>query len=131
MFETILFYAAMWTEGSKGAVLTGAGVGAAALAGIGWAMLRYSVKLPIAQFFRYSSIVIAVLAVVLAGNGIAAIQEAGLLGVTPLQGVPEIEVVGLFPSVQVVLAQVLVVVVLIAGFWFNGRRVGGTRTSAA
>ncbi|MES2326233.1 MAG: cytochrome c/FTR1 family iron permease [Pseudomonadota bacterium] len=122
VFETILFYVAMWTEGSKAAVLSGAGVGAAGLAVIGWTMLRYSVKLPISQFFRYSSILIAVLAVVLAGKGIAAIQEAGLLGVTPLPGVPQIEVVGLFPSAQVILAQLLVIVALVAGFWWSGHR---------
>lgn len=125
VFETILFYAAMWTEGSKTAVLSGAAVGAVALAGVGWAMLRYSVRLPIAQFFRYSSILIAVLAVVLAGKGIAAIQEAGLLGVTPLSGVPEIEAIGLFPTAQVILAQLLVIVALVAGFWWNGK---GNRT---
>jgi high-affinity iron transporter len=122
VFETILFYAAMWTEGSKAAVLSGAAVGAAALAGVGWAMLRYSVRLPIAEFFRYSSILIAVLAVVLAGKGIAAIQEAGLLGVTPLAGVPQIEAVGLFPSAQVILAQLIVIVALVAGFWWSGGR---------
>ena len=131
VFETILFYAAMWTEGSKAAVLSGAAVGAAALAGIGWAMLRYSVRLPIAEFFRYSSILIAVLAVVLAGKGIAAIQEAGLLGVTPLSWVPEIEAVGLFPSAQVILAQFVVVIALAAGFWINGRRMGRERASSA
>ena len=122
VFETILFYAAMWTDGSKAAVLSGAAVGAATLAAMGWAMLRYSVRLPVAEFFRYSSILIAVLAVVLAGKGIAAIQEAGLLGVTPLSGVPEIEAVGLFPSAQVIAAQLAVIVALAAGFWWSGGR---------
>lgn len=131
VFETILFYAAMWTEGSKAAVLSGAAVGAAALGVIGWAMLRYSVRLPIAAFFRYSSILIAVLAVILAGKGIAAIQEAGLLGVTPVAGVPEIEIVGLFPSAQVILAQLAVIVALIAGFWWSGRRKLQPQESAA
>ena len=121
VFETILFYAAMWTEGSKGAVVAGAAVGAAALAAIAWAMMRYSLRLPIGEFFRYSSILIAVLAVILAGKGIAAIQEAGLLGITPIDGVPQIDVVGLHPSVQVVGAQLLVLASLLVGFWLNGR----------
>lgn len=121
VFETILFYAAMWTEGSKGAVIGGAAVGTAALAAIAWAMTRYSLRLPIAEFFRFSSILIAVLAVVLAGKGIAAIQEAGLLGITPINGLPQIDLVGLHPSVQVVGAQLLVVASLIVGFRWNGR----------
>ena len=44
---------------------------------IALAMLRLSRTLPITQFFRYSAILIAVLAVVLAGKGIGALQEAG------------------------------------------------------
>ena len=121
VFETILFYAAMWTEGSKGAVVAGAAAGSAGLAAIAWAMMRYSLRLPVAEFFRYSSILIAVLAVVLAGKGIAAIQEAGLLGVTPIDGFPAIDVLGLHPSVQVVGTQVLVLAVIAFGFWLNGR----------
>ncbi|MEQ7874708.1 cytochrome c/FTR1 family iron permease [Sphingomonas sp. ASV193] len=119
-FETILFYAAMW-EDSPRALLAGVGVGAALLAGIAWAMLRYSAKLPIAQFFRYSSILMAVLAVVLAGKGIAALQEAGLLGVTPLANVPRIDWVGLQPSLQVVLAQLAAFLALVVGFNMNRR----------
>ena len=126
VFETILFYAAMWTEGSKAAVIAGAMVGAACLAAIAWAMMRYSLRLPITQFFRYSSILIAILAVVLAGKGIAAIQEAGLLGVTPVDGVPQIDLVGLHPSLQVIGAQLLVLGAIAIGFWLNGRRKSAT-----
>ena len=117
-FETILFYAAMW-EDSPGALLAGVCVGAALLAAIAWVMLRYSAKLPIAQFFRYSSILMAALAVILAGKGIAAIQEAGLIGVTPLSFVPNIEWIGLQPSLQVVLAQLAALGALVVGFVMN------------
>lgn len=120
-FETILFYAAMW-EDSPGALLAGVCAGAALLGVIAWAMLHYSAKLPIAQFFRYSSILMAVLAVVLAGKGIGALQEAGLLGVTPLPFVPNIEWVGLQPSVQVVLAQLAALLALFVGFALNRPR---------
>ena len=51
--------------------------GVALLAAIAWAMLRYSRKLPITEFFKYSAILIAILTVVLAGKGIGALQEAG------------------------------------------------------
>lgn len=121
VFETILFYAAMWNDGPT-AVLAGAGVGSVLLGIIAWLMLRYSRKLPIAQFFRYSSALIAVLAVVLIGKGIAAIQEAGLIGITPLLSVPRIELLGLYPSVQVVAAQAIVLAVIIAGFALNQRK---------
>ena len=126
-FETILFYAAMW-EDSPGALLAGICVGAAVLAAIAWAMLRYSARLPVAQFFRYSSILMAVLAVILAGKGIAALQEAGMLGVTPLSFVPRLDWVGLEPSLQVVLAQLAALVALIIGFAMNRPRRTPTET---
>ena len=119
-FETILFYAAMW-EDSPGALLAGVCVGAALLGAIAWAMLRYSAKLPVAQFFRYSSILMAVLAVVLAGKGIGALQEAGLLGVTPLPAVPRVDWIGLEPSLQVVLAQFAALIALVIGFKLQSR----------
>jgi high-affinity iron transporter len=121
VFETILFYAAMWNEGSEAAVMGGAAVGAGLLAVLAWVTMRYSLRLPITEFFRYSSILIAVLAVVLAGKGIAALQEAGMLGVTPVGGVPQIDFIGLYPTAQVIGAQVLVIVALVAGFWMSGR----------
>ncbi len=128
-FETILFYAAMW-EDSPGALLAGVIVGAAILAAIAWAMLRYSAKLPIAQFFRYSSILMAVLAVILAGKGIGAIQEAGLIGVTPVSFVPRIEWIGLQPSLQVVLAQLAALIALVVGFALNRPKREETQATA-
>lgn len=114
-FETILFYAAMW-EDSPGALLAGVCGGAAILGAIAWAMLRYSAKLPISKFFRYSSILMAVLAVVLAGKGVGALQEAGFIGITPLTFVPRIDWLGLQPSAQVVVAQLAALIALVIGF---------------
>jgi high-affinity iron transporter len=121
IFETILFYAALSAEGGAGAVVAGAAVGAALLAIIAVLMLRYSQRLPVGKFFTYSSALIAVLAVVLAGKGVAALQEAGLIGVAPLSHVPRITILGLFPSVEVVAAQLAVVVALVLGFTWNRR----------
>src|SRR3546814_15233213 len=90
VFETILFYAAIWAQGNGGAMLAGAATAASLLGLIAWATLRYSARLPITQFFAWSAALIAVLAVVLAGTGIGGPQEAGLLGVTPLPEFPRI-----------------------------------------
>ena len=86
-------------------MLAGALSASVLLAVIAWAMLRYSRTLPIGEFFRYSAILIAVLAVVLAGKGIGALQEAGLVPITPLAGVPRITMLGLFPTLEAVAAQ--------------------------
>jgi len=121
VFETILFYAALWGQGQGGAMLAGALAACAVLAVLAWAMLRYSRVLPIGKFFSYSSGLMAVLAVVLAGKGIAALQEAGIVDIAPLP-VPRVALLGVFPTTQTVAAQVLMVVALLLGFWWNRRR---------
>ena len=123
LFETILFYAALSAEGNAGAVIAGAVAGAAALAIVAFVMLRFSQKLPVGKFFTYSSALIAVLAVVLAGKGVAALQEAGLVGVAPLSSVPRISILGIFPTSEVIAAQVATLIALIIGFKWNQLRV--------
>ena len=118
-FETILFYAALWNPQSSGIILAGALSAVALLALIAWAMLRYSRKLPITQFFRYSAILIAILAVILAGKGVGAFQEAGVLTATFIAGLPRLAELGFFPTVETIVAQLLTLLALIVGFRVN------------
>lgn len=127
VFETILFYAALGSEGNASATLAGLVAGAAVLTVTAIALLRFSARLPIGKFFSVSSIFIAVLAVVLAGKGAEALQEAGILSVQTLP-LPRLEVVGLFPSVQTLLLQGLVALAAIAGFAYNARTAKQQRT---
>ena len=127
VFETILFYAALWNPQNSGTILAGALSALVVLAVLAWIMLRYSRKLPITQFFRYSAWLIAVLAVVLAGKGVGALQEAGMLGVTLLEGLPRVDLIGFYPAVEPIAAQVITAGVLFFGF----RSSGGQRRTAA
>jgi len=129
IFETILFYVALAAEGHVGALVAGAACGAVVLGAIAVAMLKFSQRLPIGKFFAYSSGLVAVLAVVLAGKGIAALQEAGLVDVTPA-AVPRLPVLGLFPTREGIAAQLLTLVILLAGFAWNRRR-SAARLAAA
>jgi high-affinity iron transporter len=115
-FETILFYAALWTSGNGAPILAGALTAVVVLALIAWFMLRLSKTLPIGQFFRYSALLIAVLAVILIGKGVGALQEAGSLSITALAGVPRITALGLFPTLESVAAQLAMIVALWIGF---------------
>src|SRR3546814_17700057 len=83
VFETILFYAALASQGSGGAVFGGFVTGLVLLAVIARARLRYPHRLPIGEFFSYNSPPLAVLAAQLAGEGSAARHEAGIHTVTP------------------------------------------------
>jgi high-affinity iron transporter len=118
VFETILFYAALWGQAGGRPVLGGLLAGGALLAVIGWLLLRASRKLPIGTFFAWSSALIAVLAFVLAGKGVAGLQEAGVLSVTPIGG-PRVVWLGIFPTLEGLGAQALVLVILVAGFVYN------------
>jgi len=122
VFETILFFAALWAQGGHLALMAGAGLALLLLAVIARVLLTYSRRLPITQFFAYSALLIAVLAVVLAGKGVAGLQEAGLLDVHPLAVVPRIELLGLFPTWEGVLAQLATIVLLVVGFALAGRK---------
>ena len=115
-FETVLFYQALWLEaGPEGHLAVGAGCAAAVvgLVVLAWLILKVGLRLPLGWFFGGGSILMAVLAVVLAGKGIAALQEAGALPVGPLD-LPAVPSLGLYPTWQGVLTQ-LVVVLLIVG----------------
>jgi high-affinity iron transporter len=116
VFETILFYAALWTPDNGGTILAGALSAIAMLAIISWAMLRYSRTLPITEFFRYSAILIAILTVVLAGKGVGALQEAGIISITPLGWVPRISILGLFPTMESVGTQFVMLAAVVWGF---------------
>jgi high-affinity iron transporter len=122
VFETILFYAALSAQGNGLALFAGAAAAAVLLAIVAWAMLRYGRRLPIAQFFSWSALLIAVLAVVLTGKGVAAIQEAGLIGITPVPAAPSIPILGVAPTAEALGAQLAALAILLAGFGRNRRR---------
>ncbi|HEX9953909.1 MAG TPA: FTR1 family protein [Allosphingosinicella sp.] len=129
VFETILFFAALSAEGNVGSLFLGGAAGVVCLTAIAIAMFRFSKRLPIAKFFAYSALLMAILAVVLAGKGVGALQEAGMIGVTPLASFPRVPILGLTPSLETVGAQVVTLVLLVLGFTRNRR--GGLRPAAA
>ena len=129
VFETILFFAALSAEGRLAPLIGGAAAAAALLVMIAVLMFRFSRKLPIAKFFSYSSALIAVLAVVLAGKGVAALQEAGMIGVTPPGWAPRVEILGLYPTLEGLLAQAATLAILLIGFARNRRGTGNLATA--
>jgi len=130
VFETILFYAALSSDGNGAALLGGLVAGGVVLALISVALLKFSARLPIGKFFSLSSILIAVLAVILAGKGAEALQEAGVLSVQTLP-LPRIELLGVFPSVQTLLLQGIVALAAIAGFAYNAHSARQARVDSS
>lgn len=133
LFEVLLFYQSLWGQAGAGAhtaVLGGMATAAAVLAVLAWAILKYSARLPLGPFFSATSWLLAALAVVFAGNGIAALQEAGVLEATAMRFV-SVPVLGLHPTVEGVAAQAATLTLVLAGLWAGHARARREAPAAA
>jgi high-affinity iron transporter len=121
--ETALFYQALFNEatGHGGALAAGIVAGGAVLAVVFTLFHRYGVKIPLRPFFAVTSVLLYYMAFVFMGKGVSELQEGNLVPVTPLPGWPQIEPMGIFPSVETLLAQVVLVLLfvfaLLRTFW--------------
>jgi high-affinity iron transporter len=113
--ETALFYQALFNEGGHTALpLTlGIVVGFAALAVIFTLFYRFGVRIPLRPFFTVTSALLYYMAFVFAGKGVRELQEGGAVPITLLPGFPHVELMGIFPSVETLLAQLVLVVLLV------------------
>ena len=118
VFETVLFYSALAADGNAGALLAGFATAVVLLVLIAWAMLRTSARMPISTFFSVTSVFVALLAVILIGKGMAALQEAGWISATPVNA-PRVDLLGMVPTFETVAAQLVVLAIALAGFGWN------------
>ncbi|WP_417666953.1 cytochrome c/FTR1 family iron permease [Pseudidiomarina sp.] len=121
VFETVLFYQSLLTQAQTGqhsSVWGGFIAAAAVLTVVTWVMLRFSLKLPIAKFFAYTTYLLLALAFVLAGKAIIAFQEAGWIAATPFPVPLNIDWLGMAATWQSLGAQLAVLLV----FWWYRRR---------
>jgi len=131
VFETILFYETLWLQtapGDQGWLVGGMAAGAAGLAVAIWAILRFSRRLPLRQFFSVNAVLLYVMAVVFAGKGVAAIQEAGHLPANPVP-FPRIDLLGVYPNIESLGAQFLLLS-LAAGWLLYSRTRARTQQEA-
>jgi high-affinity iron transporter len=114
-FETILFYQALFASAPPGDVMLPAGLaaGLALLAIVYVGLERVGLRIPMAKFFLVTGGFLYAMAIVFAGRGIAELQEAGLVPLTPLAWAPRIETFGVFPTVESLAAQAVFVALLV------------------
>jgi len=124
--ETILFYKALLSSagsGEVGAVVGGIALGAAVLVILYVAINRYGMRLPMKSFFGVTGALLYYMAFVFAGQGVKDLQEAGLVGLTVLEGWPRWPQLGIYPTVQSLALQGVLVVLLVFGLaWSRLRR---------
>jgi len=114
-FETILFYQALWAqtnEAGQTMALSGFISAIVVLAILGWLIMRYSVRLPLRQFFAVTGGLMFVLAIIFAGKGIAALQAAGLIVSSPVNFF-RIDLLGVYPNLQGLLVQLALILLAI------------------
>ncbi|MFY0673492.1 MAG: FTR1 family protein [Bacteroidia bacterium] len=118
-FESVLFLSAIsLEEGGEYQSAIGLGVLVAfALVGVlAVLMLKFSKRIPITQLFKFSALIIAVLSIVLVGKGIHAFQEAGYVGISAFPLNIRITLLGLYPTIQSIAAQIAMIILTI-GVW--------------
>ena len=105
--ETALFYQALFNEGPNVGVPLALGIvaGFALLAVIFTLFYRYGVRIPMRPFFTVTSILLYYMAFVFAGKGIRELQEGNVVRITLVHGFPHVDAMGIYPSVESLTAQ--------------------------
>lgn len=125
-FESVLFLSALTLEQGPGHRSAVAGGAAAAIAGVlilSAILLRYSIRLPSRRLFKYSSGAVGVLGIVLAGKGIHAFQEAGILSITPTPFSFRFELLGMYATIETLATQIVLFVVVLI-LWHAPKYIG-------
>jgi len=131
IFETVLFYQALWTqtnEGTRTALLSGMFTAILLLMGIGWGIFRFGIRLPLGAFFSATSILLAAMAVIFAGQGVASLQEAGIVATNSIDFI-SLPMLGVLPTTQTLMAQLAVIGILILCYFFPVWRQRSNQTS--
>lgn len=104
--ETALFYQALFNEGNIAVPLSlGIVAGSIVLAVIFTLFYRFGMRIPMRPFFTVTSVLLYYMAFVLIGKGIRELQEGNVVGVTVMRGMPSFPSMGIFPSMETLVAQ--------------------------
>jgi high-affinity iron transporter len=79
---------------------------------------KFRNKISLQKFFNLSSVLMMILATILAGKGVHALQEAGLASMSIFPVKLRIEILGMFPSWETYITQIVVLAVSIL-IWKN------------
>jgi high-affinity iron transporter len=121
--ETALFYQALFNEGARVMLPISLGVlvGGVVLAVIFTMFYRFGVRIPLRQLFGVTSVLLYYMAFVFMGKGIRELQEGNVLPITIIPGFPHVDFLGLYPTVETLLSQlvlvILFVIALVKTFW--------------
>lgn len=121
-FEVVLFLRAIWLDlDSSGQSVAGLGILSSTLllAVLSYFAIRESKKLPLGILFKVCSWTMMALAFVLMGKGLHSLQEAGFIPVTTSPLSVRIDLIGVYPSFQTLIAQLALITLFAGLFWWE------------
>lgn len=126
--ETVLFYAALVGDanslGGHLSILAGFLIGCVILL-LAYLLMRFTVvKLPLKPFFMFTGGFMYLMAFVFAGNGVLELIEGKLFEPTLLKGIPQISWLGIYPYLETLLPQVVLVLAALVALWVMRRGAG-------
>ncbi|MEH7544454.1 FTR1 family iron permease [Neobacillus vireti] len=110
--ETIIFYTGITPYISLAELVMGICLALVLLVIAGFAIIHYSVKIPIRLFFRTATILIYFLAFKILGISIHALQISDVLSTTTVERLPFIDWLGLYPTYETTLPQILLLLII-------------------
>ena len=116
--ETVLFYHALINGNAAQTPAVAAGIvaaGALLIAGV-FTFRVAAMRVPYAQFFSATAVLLYAMAVVFMGQGIVELQAAGHIGALHLPGVPQISWLGVAPTAQGVGVQTAMLLLPVAAW---------------
>ena len=122
--ETILFYVPIVAAAGDKVhyVWIGLAVGLAALVIIYLLIQFAAVRIPLRPFFTITSLLMAFMAFTFTGSGIGELQEADVVSLTPISGFPTIDLLGIYPRVENLAAQAIVLAIIVGLYFFGKAR---------
>ncbi|MDX8386636.1 MAG: cytochrome c/FTR1 family iron permease [Gallionella sp.] len=124
IFESVLFYQALWVQvndTTKPALWIGIFAAALILVSTGWVLFKFCIKLPLGLLFAGTSLFLGLMAVIFAGQGVSALQDANIITSSPVHFLT-LPMLSFLPTVQTLLAQVSVICILAMCYLLPFRR---------
>src|SRR5262245_29538008 len=127
--ETAVFYLGIAPSIALSDLLLGIGLGAAVLVVAAFLMLVVGIKLPLRPFFRIAGLLVYYLGFKFVGTGIHALQVAGVAPTTPINWLPAVPLLGIYPTWQTLLPQIALLLGALGAFLYLQARDRQARTS--
>ncbi|MDR1272838.1 MAG: iron permease, partial [Clostridiales Family XIII bacterium] len=109
----------------------GLGAGCVALVAI-YLLIRFaSIRIPLKPFFLGTSILMFIMSISFLGSGIKELQEGNVVGVTAVPGISSVDILGIYPTAETLVPQILLLGLTIVLFVLQSRKVKKMRKDAS